>query len=299
MFIYLTLASAICINTIFNGINNHAGKKWLRGNADRFLFLAFVNSAAAVVAVAMAVPRGIPSAGTFAFGAAMCVLLITQMVLGIRALATGPMALVNLIVCCSMLLPALSGAMFWGESVAAPQWAGIALMIVALALCTGVFDKKESAANRGWVVMSLLTAIATGCIGLLQKAFQKSGHPEEVAGFIAVFFVLAAIAAFIAWAVLKRNVKVEAPRLKIGPTFIGVTILAGVLLGGLNFINLWLVGVLPSVLFFPVHNGSVILLTALAGRFLFKEKMSRLQLLGFIAGVAAILLLGNIVSLFK
>ena len=61
----------------------------------------------------------------------------------------------------------------------------------------------------------------------------------------------------------------------------------------INKLNLYLSGVLPGILFFPLVNGGVILLSILASRVLFHEKMTPKQVLGVVLGVLSIFLIGN------
>ena len=61
-------------------------------------------------------------------------------------------------------------------------------------------------------------------------------------------------------------------------------------------LNLDLAGKLPSVLFFPVFNGGVILLSSVTGWVFFREKLTKLQIFGLISGFISILVIGNIIS---
>ena len=64
--------------------------------------------------------------------------------------------------------------------------------------------------------------------------------------------------------------------------------------GSLSPYTLLMGAIFAAVLFFPIYHGGNILLSALAGRAFFKEKMTRSQTVGFFIGIAAILLLGNL-----
>ena len=64
-------------------------------------------------------------------------------------------------------------------------------------------------------------------------------------------------------------------------------IITGVIIGAINLINLYLSGKMPSVIFFPIVNGGVIVLSGLAAILFFKEKLSVKQTIGLILGIAA------------
>ena len=68
--------------------------------------------------------------------------------------------------------------------------------------------------------------------------------------------------------------------------------LSGVFMGIVNIINLYLAGVMPKVLFYPVSNGGLIFMTSLCGVILFKEKLSIKQWIGMLLGIAAMCCLG-------
>lgn len=68
---------------------------------------------------------------------------------------------------------------------------------------------------------------------------------------------------------------------------IGATI-TGVVIGAVNIINLYISGAINSVIFFPVVNGGVIVLSGLAAIIFFREKLSVKQTIGLILGIAAI-----------
>jgi len=308
--LFLLLAATIGVNTAYNGINNHMGKTRLNGPPGRFLYLACVFAAGTVITASFAIPAGSVSFYTFAMGVGFGVVHASATVLLVHALSIGPMALVNLIVSCAMLLPTFSGMMIWNEPVAGPQWVGVALMVVALILCADVVGKKSAGTNRRWVTVSLCTAVVTSGLGLFQKIFQKSAHTGEVAGFLAISFSVSAIGAYLAYLAYKKRdagiitgtatESIAHPVVR-GPawSFWAIATAAGLMLGGLNLLILHLVGSLPSVLFFPVHNGGVILCSAMVGLVLFREKLTRPQWFGFAFGVAAILLLGNIAELLR
>ena len=59
----------------------------------------------------------------------------------------------------------------------------------------------------------------------------------------------------------------------------------------MNFLNLKLSGLLPSQLFFPVVNGSSIVLSSLMAVIIFKEKLSKKQLIGLVGGIISLIMI--------
>jgi len=58
---------------------------------------------------------------------------------------------------------------------------------------------------------------------------------------------------------------------------------------GMNYINLKLSGLLPSQLFFPLVNGSAIVLSSLMSVILFKERLSKRQTIGLVGGIVSLI----------
>jgi len=283
------------------------GKKRIDGVAGRFVCLTCVFSAGAATMLFFIFPGGSLSAYTLIMGVVFGVFLVSNSVFLIYSLSIGPMALVNLIVSCSMLIPAFSGLLVWKEKVTVSQLAGIVVMIFALVLCADVIGGKSSPSKGGrkWIAASLFTAFLTGSLGVVQKVFQMYGDIDETSEFIAVSFAVGAFGAFLMFLFFKKTAAgkegsagKQAKSGRFPLDFWIISLAAGCILGVLNYMNLYLINVFAALLFFPIYHGGNILLSAISGRVVFGEKMNRAQTLGFFLGIAAILLLGNIFDLF-
>ena len=82
-------------------------------------------------------------------------------------------------------------------------------------------------------------------------------------------------------------------------TFSVKKILPGAVIGGLtcavaNIINLKLAIEVPSVVFFPIYSGGLIMTNALVSSFWFKEKLSARQKIAFVIGFVAVFMLANV-----
>ena len=67
-------------------------------------------------------------------------------------------------------------------------------------------------------------------------------------------------------------------------------LLCGIFACVYNRLNVTLSGALPGVVFFPIFNGSVIILSTLAGLIFFGERLKGSQIAGMVIGVAALML---------
>jgi len=73
--------------------------------------------------------------------------------------------------------------------------------------------------------------------------------------------------------------------------FVIVSIICGVGIALCNQINMFLAGVMESIIFYPVVNGAGMLLTSAAGLVIWRERFTKKQWVGFVMGAAAIFML--------
>ena len=66
-------------------------------------------------------------------------------------------------------------------------------------------------------------------------------------------------------------------------------LVSGVCVAANNKLNLYLSGVIDSVIFFPVVNGGGLVLTTLASLIIFKERLRTKQWIGILLGIASVL----------
>ena len=195
------------------------------------------------------------------------------------ALTKGPMHLTLLFTTSSMIIPAMSGV-FFGEGFSIAKLLIVLLLLLFLYLS---FERKPSAKTGGtWLLFSLLAFLFQGAIGILQKIHQSSVYKAETSGFLFVAFICAML-----FCLLKNKGKPD-------PAIFHKNVLViGLLCGGctfaMNFINLRLSGVLPSQLFFPLINGSSIIVSSLVSVLLFKEKLSTRQAVGLVGGILSLI----------
>ena len=180
-----------------------------------------------------------------------------------------------------MLIPAFAGITIWHETIYIAQIIGLVLLLSSLAM--GINPKKDRRITGKWLLYSLLAMISSGTVGVLQKIHQSSAYASEMNGLIMVAFFAAAGLLGIVLLILRFCRREPA-------------ILAGIGSGSTNLMNLYLAGVLPSVIMFPIFNGGVILINAIVARVFFKEKMSVIQVIGLCIGALAIAMIGNAFS---
>jgi drug/metabolite transporter (DMT)-like permease len=84
---------------------------------------------------------------------------------GLNAYKFGPVSYTNLITMSSMIIPALSGAIFFGESIGILKIIGIALMLACIFLSVYKSDEGDKRASLRWLLLCLGAALF--CVGML------------------------------------------------------------------------------------------------------------------------------------
>ncbi len=222
-----------------------------------------------------------------------------QGITNIAALQVGPMSYTSVILSFSTLISALSGVMFFGESLGWVQIVGITLMLASFVLAAKS-DSQEKKANLKWFFLCLISFTAAGGIGVMQKVHQNSEYRDELNAFLIIAFVSSAVLCAIFATLLKRlesqftDAKERENKSKKQVWFLlGIMIASGACVAVNNKFNLYLSGVMDSAVFFPIVNGGGLVLAILAAVLLFKEKLSKKQWIGVVLGIASVVFLCN------
>ena len=223
------------------------------------------------------------------FGAVTALQGVTNM----AALQVGPLSYTTVIISFSTLISALSGVLFFGESIELWQIIGMVLMLASFALANGE-EIGGKRANLRWLLLCVVAFLATGAIGVMQKIHQSSAFKEELNAFLVIAFgVSAFLSGVVALFLRKKESGSEENRNDRGGMMLLflLMLVSGVCVAVNNKINLYLSGVIDSVIFFPVVNGGVLVLTTLASLIIFKERLRTKQWNGILLGIASVLCL--------
>ena len=195
------------------------------------------------------------------------------------SLSTGPMNITLLVTTSSMILPTMSG-IFFGETFSLAKLCIVLLLIGFIYL--SVSKQENTKASKKWLLFCILAFLFQGAIGVIQKIHQTSTYKTEVSGFLFIAFACAIL--FCAFGCRGSEEKIPLDK---------KTVLIGLICGGctfgMNYINLKLSGVLPSQLFFPLINGSAIILSSVMSVLIFKERLFGRQTIGLIGGIISLI----------
>ena len=293
---YLLLVVSICSGVLGESVKNHFAKGILQTRSDTAVFNLISSSVAAVI---MALNGGAVRVSSFTFCLSLLfgLFIAGQLILSTELYRRGPMSLGALINLCGMLIPTLAGSLLWHERVSAFQIIGIVLMLGAMALVMN--PRIDRSITVSWTILAFSTFCLNGMLGLTQQVLNRSAFAGEKPGFLFYSF-LTTIAISAVYLLLMRGAfKKEAVTFRvIGPVGL-VACVFGITSAAQHILNLLLVSVLPSAVFFPLCNGSRIILLGLVGALIFRETLSRRQRIGFLLGLfAAMLVAGVLDALF-
>ena len=251
---------------------------------------------------------------TVLYGAGYGLLMAGFLFFKMKAMTAGPILLTSLLGCSSFILTTIFNTVYWKENMDVFSVIGMLLMLIALYLIT-IKDRKTQAEEGekrvlvGWMIYCiffLLFAASTGIIFKFHQTYDKSNTNQMmiVAAIVAVLTFLSLYGLSMMFSRQEKIAKTENSQevktsKKEGCALLGFMIAAGVVSCVYNRLNVYLTGMLPSVLFFPIFNGAVIMLASIAGVFIFKEKLTKRQVMGVGCGVLAIILISHFFGLLN
>lgn len=286
---YLLLVLSMAASLLNGCVRNSFGKKSGRSSADVSAF-SLIILICAFLELALLAENFACSPFTAALGSLFGVLTLVGTIVGIRMLCCGPLGLSTVVCTASMILPALSGAVFWHERISLLHGIGIALMLIMLPLA--VKGDSQHAVSVPWLIYCTIGFLCSGLIGILQKVHQSSAFRQESDAFLLVAFAVSILGnAGLFWVGCRRGETVSCSFSPRRRNF-WLALLASLGVALPNKINLYLSGAMDSAVFFPIVNGGGLLLSLLAALLIFRERPTKRQQVGMAIGMAAVLLLG-------
>lgn len=228
----------------------------------------------------------------------MAVILILYNVLGIVILSMGTVAIYSMFMMLGgMFLPTLYGVIFLHESLGVWQIIAYCLLLFFTVLQAVRFNKGEDDAKKGKLlaVYSLLCVIAfidNGSLGVV-RTIAIDGMKVAEYSFAFAYFMLTALVGGIGTLFYAKKDKENAVLLKdcvkLKPfiALLGLGVIAN--LG--DILLLFVTGQAPASAIYPMVSGFTIACSAIASIFIFKEKLSKKELICVIGSFLSTFLL--------
>lgn len=284
---YILLVASVVIGTLKNVFTNGFTSKNKCTGAEMNLFNAVLFLVGTIIFI---IGGNVGVSGyTIKMSLVFAAICLVSQISFMKSLEYGSMSLTTLFTSCGMIISALFGVFFFAEPFRIVQAVGMVFILIAAGAVSN--EKGETKISLRWWIYVAISFLATGFIGVAQKIHQTSVHKDEINGFLALSFAVMAAVSFgmFAYERIKsgKPAKFEQSKKSVMLT----SVATGALLAFLHKGNLYLSGVLPGMLFFPFHNGGVIVLSAVASAVLFHEKLSNTKLFGIVSGIVGVVLL--------
>ena len=200
------------------------------------------------------------------------------------AISCGPLSLSALISSFSLMIPTFYGLLFLKEPVTVGLLPGIGLLGGSLFL----INKRtgDTPATLKWLICVLFSFAGNGLCSVVQKMQQIA-----FAGSYKNEFMILALA-MVAGIMLTAALFTERKEcLKIAASGWYLALGCGIMNGVVNLLVMILSGSMSVSLMFPLMSVGGITVTFFVSKYLYKEQLARSQRIGFLLGLAAIVLL--------
>ena len=289
-FVICAMVLFACTKVTLQGF---VSRRYVRNSADVVLFNAqlFV-----VIALFLSVlfPLGrIDTAGVLlAILTGFCTVVFQ--ISYVMALKSGPVSLTVLIGNFALLFVTVFSVVFFHEAVYLTQFLGIGFLILSLLLSVKK-ENDEKAISGKWLFYVFLMTLMNAAAAITMKIFfaQISSEYENSQNtFMSIFYVVAAALAFAYYFFLTHTGKKE----KNTYGFFNPHVLLYVLVIGCSlglYQRFYMIGLekIDGGFLFPTYSGMQTLVMTLIGVFLFRDKLSRRQMIGIVCGIVCVVLM--------
>ena len=199
------------------------------------------------------------------------------------AIKWGALSITLLVTSYSLLIPALYGVLFLKERLSTLGIVGLVLLAISLFM---IYDRKEKAMfSLKWLISVVIAFVGNGLCSTIQKMQQLAfdgGFKHE--------FMIMALAICLVFNIIMAMANRETPRVGWKPCT-GYAMLSGTANGIVNLLVMVLTAKIANSILFPSISAGGIALGFFMAIFLYRERLTRLQLAGYLIGTASVVLL--------
>ena len=202
------------------------------------------------------------------------------------AINSGPFSLTNLISSYSLILPAIYGIALLDEPISIALIIGILLLMCSLVFINCESKGEPKKITLKWMIFVFMAFVSNGSCSIVQRIQQINCDGRYKNEFMIIALcvstaVLGIIAVF-------KGKKRALSNLKKGFWW---CLLRGVLNGIVNLLVIVLALKIPASVMFPIISAGGIITAVCIALFLYKEKLTRMQLAGLALGIVSVVFL--------
>ena len=209
----------------------------------------------------------------------------TTIITGMLALAVGPLSLTCLISSFSLIIPTIYGILVLNEPVSTTLLVGLGLLVVALILIN-LEEKGQKKITMKWILLMVFCFFGNGACSTVQKMQQIHFQGQYKSEFMIAALIISTVA--IGIFALCTEKKQVLPNLKAG---FWLYLICGVANGLTNFLVVFLSLRVAASVMFPVISAGGIVLAFLLSLLVYKEKLSKWQIIGSALGLVSVIFL--------
>lgn len=277
----------LLLDLAVNGINTISRKSYTRqlkgaGNyffntvAIAFAIIFFIISAKGDLGFP---PQLIPYAMVFGACFGICNLAV------FKAISCGPLALTSLFMAYSTIIPTLYGILFLKEQ---PNYAfflpGLVLLLISLFL-TNKPVKGEKISGKWLFYITIGVVTNAGCC--ISQTQQQVDFKEQYGSQLMILALSMVLVLYIIMMLLTERKELG----KLAKNGWYNPPISGLANGANNLLVMVLRPMMSAAVLFPMISGSGLVITFLISLFIFKEKLGKLQVIGFFLGLGSVILL--------
>ena len=263
-------------------------RNYLKNPTDSALYNLIIFSSMAVLYFIFGGFR-LPTLHILSYGIPYGLLIAGFQIFYTLALQRGPVSHTVLIVTFNIAFAISFGVLYCGEEITMLHIIGLTCIFLSLLLTIDFKQAKQHKFDLIWFLESVLAMSMNGIASIVVK-LQKLTYPEEDMGMLLAAYVSGACALFLIiryFTVVRKQPKM----LALNSSRLMMILSCSVLLGCYLLLFSIGVGTISSVGFFPVVNIAPSTLLSLLGILVFKDHLTRHQVISMLFGIAATVLL--------
>ncbi len=260
---------------------------------DKIFFNGIMFSTAAILFCPSILKNGV-TYSTCICGIIMGVLSVGYQIFYINAFSKGKMTLTVIINNFSMLLPMAVSVALFNEEFGILKISGTIFALISFVFSAGreknsIDFEVSKKSNFQWLIFTMLAFLSNGLISVNQKVYSMFTQKLQVFEFVAVSYITATVLSFLILGFIKVKNKNITYKRRTKTIISGC--LVGVLLGVFQCVNTFAASLIDGTILYSTYNCGVSLLSTVAGRIIFKEKLSPKKYAGVFIGIIAIVFL--------